>query len=132
MNGKLSSLLIACLLGIGVPILGHAEVWDFSCTEAVSLLKNAQDRVVKKHDQLQQAKFSLRHSPKAFDGCSRIRRGFQGGEIHCIRHQSPQSHILREVLVAQRNLESATLDFTRQVQAVTQQCSVPPTQQDHP
>ena len=24
--------------------LGLAEVWDFSCTEAVSLLKTAQDR----------------------------------------------------------------------------------------
>ncbi len=35
---------------------GWAEVWDFSCTEAVSLLKAAQDRVVQKHDQLQEAK----------------------------------------------------------------------------
>lgn len=132
MNNNIPTFLITCVLGIGVPISGHAAIWDFSCTEAVSLLKNAQDRVVKKHDQLQQAKFSLRHSPKAFDGCSRMRRGFQGAEIHCIRHQSSKSHILREVLVAQRNLESATLDFTKQVQAVAQQCSVSPSRLDLP
>ena len=124
MNGRFVGCLIVLFMFLGIPVQSHSELWDFSCTEAVSLLKNAQDRVVQKHDQLQQAKFSLRHSPKAFDGCSQKRRGFQGAEIHCIRHQSPQSHILREVLVAQRNLESATLDFTKQMQAVLQQCSV--------
>ncbi|MDR4495800.1 MAG: hypothetical protein AB7P17_12030 [Nitrospirales bacterium] len=132
MNAELPSFLLACLLVIAAPLSGYGEVWDFNCTEAVSLLKNAQDQVVKKHDQLQQAKFNLRHSPKGFVGCSRNRRGFQGAEIHCIRHQSRQSHVLRDVLVAQRNLESATLNFTKQVQVVTQQCSVSPFQQDRP
>ena len=133
MNGKLPSFLLACISVVAVStISGHAEVWDFNCTEAVSLLKSAQDRVVKKHDLLQEAKFNLRHKPKGLDGCTRNRRGFQGAEIHCIRHQSPQSHILREVLVAQRNLESATLDFTKQAEAVIQRCSVPPSQQDRP
>ena len=124
MNGKLTGFLMGWFLICGMPVQGHSELWDFSCTEAVALLKNAQDRVVQKHDQLQQAKFSLRHSPKAFDGCSQTRRGFQGAEIHCIRHQSPQSHSLREVLVAQRNLETATLEFTKQVQVLLQQCTV--------
>jgi len=72
------------ILAIGFVALlspsGWAEVWNFSCTEAVSLLKAAQDRVVQKHDQLQEAKFSLRHAPKEFDGCRRSRRGFDGGE----------------------------------------------------
>ena len=35
---------------LGLPQLIMAEVWDFSCTEAVSLLKAAQDRVVQKHE----------------------------------------------------------------------------------
>lgn len=133
MNSRFSIVLISTWVGIGVfTSLSQAEVWDFTCTEAVSLLKSAQDRVVKKHDQLQQAKFNLRHSPKVYDGCSRSRRGFQGAEIHCIRHQSPQSHVLRDVLLAQRNLESATLEFTQQMQAVTQQCSVSSSPQDRP
>ncbi|HNP30964.1 MAG TPA: hypothetical protein PKK23_18110, partial [Nitrospirales bacterium] len=42
------------------------EIWEFSCTEAVTLLRAAQERVVRKHDQLQEAKFSLRHAPKEF------------------------------------------------------------------
>ena len=133
MNKGFSIVLIVTFLVIGASITsGQAEVWEFSCTEAVAFLKSAQDRVVKKHDQLQQAKFNLRHSPKGLDGCSRNRRGFQGAEIHCIRHQSPQSHMLREVLLAQRNLESATLEFTKQVHGVIQQCSVSPSQQDRP
>lgn len=118
------SIFLMMFLFVGAPMLGYAELWDFNCTEAVSLLKNAQDQVVQKHDQLQQAKFSLRHNPKRFDGCSRKRRGFQGAEIHCIRHQLPQAQGLREVLVAQRNLESATLNFTKQVQEVLRQCTV--------
>lgn len=124
MSGNTTRFLLALSMMFCVPVQGHSELWDFSCTEAVSLLKNAQDRVVQKHDQLQQAKFGLRHSQKAFDGCSKQRRGFQGAELHCIRHQSPHSHILREVLLAQRNLEAATLDFTKQVQSVLQQCSI--------
>ena len=124
MSRNLAKFLFVLSLFFGMPGQGYSELWDFSCTEAVSLLKNAQDRVVQKHDQLQQAKFNLHHSPKVFDGCSKKRRGFQGAELHCIRHQSPHSHILREVLLAQRNLEAATLDFTKQVQSVLQQCSI--------
>ncbi len=103
---------------------GLAEVWDFSCTEAVSLLKAAQDRVVQKHDQLQEAKFSLRHAPEEFDGCRRSRRGFEGGKIYCVKHQSRQGTILKDVLLAQRNLESANKEFTRHVQGVLRACPV--------
>ncbi len=104
---------------------GWAEVWDFSCTEAVSLLKAAQDQVVRKHDQLQEAKFSLRHSPIEFDGCRRSRRGFDGGMIHCVKHQSRQGNLLKDILVAQRSLDSANQDFNRQVQAVLRSCPIP-------
>jgi len=72
---------LAVLALLLFPQTALSEVWDFSCTEAVSLLKAAQERVVRKHDQLQEAKFSLRHTPKEFDGCRRSRRGFQGGEM---------------------------------------------------
>ena len=103
---------------------GWSEVWDFSCTEAVSLLKSAQDRVVQKHDQLQEAKFSLRHAPEEFDGCRRSRRGFDGGKIHCVKHQSRQGNLLKDILVAQRSLESANKDFNRHVQAMLRSCPI--------
>ena len=104
--------------------MGWAEVWDFSCTESVSLLKAAQDRVVLKHDQLQEAKFSLRHAPKEFDGCRRSRRGFDGGKIHCVKHQSRQGNMLKDILVAQRSLDSAHKDFDRHVQGVLRSCPI--------
>ncbi len=111
------------LLG-GVASPSHAELWEFSCTEAVALLKNAQSRVVKNHDLLQEARFSLRHRSASFDGCSSQRRGFHGAEIHCVRHQSLQRQGLREVFVAQRRLESATAAFMNQLETVLQQCPV--------
>ena len=101
-----------------------AEIWDFSCTEAVSLLKVAQDRVVQKHDQLQEAEFSLRHAPLEFDGCARSRRGFDGGKIHCVKHQSRQGNLLRDILVAQRSLDSAHQEFDRHIQNVLGSCPV--------
>jgi len=104
--------------------LAWAEVWDFSCTEAVSILKSAQDRVVKKHDQLQEAKFSLRHSPEEFDGCRRSRRGFDGGKIHCVKHQSRHGNLLKDIHVAQRSLDAARKDFDRHIQNVLRSCPV--------
>ncbi len=100
------------------------EVWDFSCTEAVSLLRAAQDQVVRKHDQLQEAKFSLRHAPKEFDGCRRSRRGFQGGEIYCVTHQSPQGNLLRDILVAQRSLDASIQEFKKFQKGLVLSCSV--------
>ena len=100
------------------------DVWDFSCTEAVSLLRAAQDRVVRKHDQLQEAKFSLWHAPKGFDGCRRSRRGFQGGEIYCVTHQSPQGNLLRDILVAQRNLDASIQEFKKYQKGLVLSCSV--------
>lgn len=102
-----------------------SEVWDFSCTEALSLLKAAQERVVRKHDELQEAKFSLRHTPKEFDGCRRSRRGFQGGEIHCVTHQSKQGNLLRDILVAQRSLDSSIQDFDKYRKGLLLSCAVP-------
>ena len=102
-----------------------SEVWDFSCTEAVALLKAAQERVVRKHDQLQEAKFSLRHAPKEFDGCRRSRRGFQGGKIHCVSHQSKQGNLLREILVAQRSLDASVEDFDKYRKNLLLSCAVP-------
>ena len=106
------------------PQYGLAEVWDFTCTEAVSLLKAAQDRVVQKHDQLQEAKFSFRHAPKQFDGCRRSRRGFQGGKIHCVKHQSKRGNILRDILVAQRSLDVSLQNFEKHVQGVLRACPI--------
>jgi hypothetical protein len=108
-----------------LPPSALSEVWDFSCTEAVSLLRAAQDRVVRKHDQLQEAKFSLRHAPKEFDGCRRSRRGFQGGEIHCVTHQSPQGNLLRDILVAQRSLDASIQDFKKYQKGLALSCSEP-------
>jgi len=102
-----------------------SEVWDFSCTEAVSLLRAAQEQVVRKHDQLQEAKFSLRHAPKEFDGCRRSRRGYQGGEIHCVTHQSPQGNLLRDILVAQRSLDTSIQDFKKYQKGLVLSCLVP-------
>ncbi|GJL67559.1 MAG: hypothetical protein NPIRA06_01940 [Nitrospirales bacterium] len=116
------SLIIWFLLLL--PSSALPEVWDFSCTEAVSLLRAAQDRVVRKHDQLQEAKFSLRHAPKEFDGCRRSHRGFQGGEIFCVTHQSPQGNLLREILVAQRSLDASVQEFTKYQKGLVPACSV--------
>jgi len=107
------------------PQLAHSEIWDFSCTEAVSLLRAAQERVVRKHDQLQEAKFSLRHTPKVFDGCRQSRRGFQGGEIHCVTHQSKQGKVLRDILVAQRSLDVSIQDFNKYQRELLLACAVP-------
>ena len=104
------------------PPNGWAEVWDFTCTEAVSLLKAAQDLVVQKHDELQEAKFSLRHAPTEFDGCRKSRRGYQGGKIHCVKHQSKRGNQLRDILVAQRSLDVSLQNFERQVQGVLRAC----------
>lgn len=93
------------------PPSAHSEVWEFSCTEAIALLKAAQERVVRNHDQLQEAKFGLRHTPKEFDGCRRSRRGFQGGAIHCVTHQSKQGNLLKEILAAQRSLDASIQEF---------------------
>jgi len=112
-------------LVVWLPQLVWAEVWDFSCTEAVSLLKSAQDRVVHKHDQLQEAKFSLRHTPREFDGCRRSRRGFDGGQLHCVTHQSGHGNLLKDIHVAQRSLETARQDFDRHIQSVLRSCPVP-------
>ena len=106
-----------------LPSSAFSEVWDFSCTEAVSLLKAAQEQVVRKHDQLQEAKFSLRHAPKEFDGCRRSRRGFQGGEIHCVTHQSSQGNLLRDILVAQRSLDASIRDFKKHQKGLVLSCS---------
>ncbi len=103
---------------------GIAGVWDFSCTEAVSLLKVSQDSVVQKHDQLQDAKFSLRHAPQEFDGCRRSRRGFNGGKIHCVTHQSQRGNLLKDIHVAQRGLEAAYKTFDRHMQDVLRACPV--------
>lgn len=108
-----------------VPQSASSEVWDFSCTEAVSLLKAAQERVVRKHDQLQEAKFSLRHAPKKFDGCRQSRRGFQGGKIHCVTHQSKQGNLLRDILVAQRSLDASIQDFDKYQKGLLLSCAVP-------
>jgi len=108
-----------------VPQSARSEVWDFSCTEAVSLLKAAQERVVRKHDHLQEAKFSLRHAPKQFDGCRQSRRGFQGGEIHCVTHQSKQGNLLRDILVAQRSLDASIQDFDKYQKGLFLSCAVP-------
>ena len=105
--------------------VGMAEVWDFSCTEAVSLLKASQDHVVRKHDQLQEAKFSLRHAPREFDGCRRSRRGFDGGKLHCVKHQSRHGNLLKDIHVAQRSLQSAYKKFDRHLQDVVRACPVP-------
>ena len=102
-----------------------AEVWEFKCTEAVSLLKAAQERVVLKHDQLQEVKFSLRHSPKEFDGCRKSRRGFDGGKIHCVKHQARHGNLLKEILVAQRSLESSLKKFNVKVQEFLLACPQP-------
>ncbi len=104
------------------PSIGTAKVWDFTCTEAVSLLKAAQERVVRKHDQLQEAKFSLRHSPMEFDGCKRSRRGFDGGKIHCVKHQSRNGHLLKDILVAQQGLDASIRQFNREVQTFLRSC----------
>jgi hypothetical protein len=104
--------------------LAMAEVWDFSCTEAVSILKSAQDRVVQKHDQLQEAKFSLRHAPQEFDGCRQSRRGFDGGKIYCVKHQSRHGTLLKDIHVAQRSLDAARKDFDRHIQSVLRSCLV--------
>ncbi len=104
--------------------LGWAEVWEFSCTEAVSLLKSAQDHVVQKHDQLQEAKFSLRHSPRTFDGCRRSRRGFDGGKLHCVTHQSRHGNLLKDIHVAQRSLDAARQNFDRHIKDVLRSCPV--------
>ena len=116
---------LAILALLLVPQSARSEVWDFSCTEAVSLLKAAQERVVRKHDQLQEAKFSLRHAPKEFDGCRRSRRGFQGGEIHCVTHQSKQGNLLRDILVAQRSLDASIQDFEKYQKGLSLSCAVP-------
>jgi hypothetical protein len=116
---------LAILALLLVPQSARSEVWDFSCTEGVSLLKAAQERVVRKHDQLQEAKFSLRHAPKEFDGCRRSRRGFQGGEIHCVTHQSKQGNLLRDILVAQRSLDASIQDFEKYQKGLSLSCAVP-------
>ncbi len=117
-----------CIVVMGFVVLfapsGWAEVWNFSCTEAVSLLKTAQDRVVQKHDQLQEAKFNLRHAPKKFDGCRHSRRGYDGGKIYCVTHQSRKGNPLKDIHVAQRSLESARHDFDRHIQSVLRSCPV--------
>ncbi len=119
---RIGFLIIGLVLVL--PQVGGTEVWNFSCTEAVSLLKSAQDRVVKKHDQLQEAKFSLRHAPKEFDGCRRSRRGFDGGKIYCVNHQSRNGNMLKDILVAQQSLERAQKDFDRHIQEVLRACPV--------
>jgi hypothetical protein len=116
---------LAILALLLVPQSARSEVWDFSCTEAVSLLKAAQERVVRKHDQLQEAKFSLRHAPKEFDGCRRSRRGFQGGEIHCVTHQSKQGNLLKDIFVAQRSLDASIQDFEKYQKGLSLSCAVP-------
>ena len=116
-------IFVIGLVALQAP-LSWGAVWDFSCTEAVSLLKAAQDRVVQKHDQLQEAKFSLRHAPEEFDGCRWSRRGFQGGKIHCVKHQSRHGHLLKDILVAQQSLDSANKNFDQQIQSVLRSCPV--------
>lgn len=115
---------LAIIALLAYPQSTHSEVWDFSCTEAVSLLKSAQEKVVRKHDQLQEAKFSLRHVPKTFDGCRRSRRGFQGGEIHCVTHQSKQGNLLRDIHVAQRSLDASIQDFKKYQKGLILSCAV--------
>ena len=117
---KYTVLVIA--LVVMFPSMGVAKVWDFTCTEAVSLLKAAQERVVRKHDQLQEAKFSLRHSPMEFDGCQRSRRGFDGGKIHCVKHQSRNGHLLKDILVAQQSLDASIRKFNKEVQIFLRSC----------
>ncbi len=109
-----------------LPTGGFSEVWEFSCTEAIALLKAAQEQVVQKHDQLQEAKFSLRHTPKIFDGCRKSRRGFQGGEIHCVTHQSKQGNLLKEILAAQRGLDASLLNFEKERENLPIACATPP------
>ncbi len=108
-----------------LPTAGFSEVWEFSCTEAIALLKASQEQVVQKHDQLQEAKFSLRHTPKKFDGCRNSRRGFQGGEIHCVTHQSKQGNVLKEILAAKRNLDASLLDFEKNRKNLLVSCATP-------
>lgn len=124
MKPRASILVGVCFSALAWTSPVYSEVWDFNCTEAVALLKKGQDRVVKTHDQLQEAKFSLRHTHKPFDGCSGVRRGYHGGQIHCVKHQSSHSNVLRDVLVAQRSLESAVQEFEMQIQGLLRQCQV--------
>lgn len=93
------------------PSLGRPAPWDFSCTEAIAVVKAAQERVVRNHDQLQEAKFNLRHGPAKYDGCRSNRGGFQGGKLHCVTHQAKQGTVLREILAAQQTLEASLQEF---------------------
>ncbi len=113
---------VTLILFFALAGVGQAEIWEFQCTEAVSLLKAAQDRVVRKHDQLQEAKFSLRHSPETFDGCKRSRVGFDGGKIYCVKHQSQNGELIKDILVAQQSLDTSIKQFHQKVQAFLRSC----------
>lgn len=104
-------IILFMAVSLAFPLLGRSEPWEFSCTEAIALVKAAQERVVRNHDHLQEAKFSLRQGPAKFEGCRSNRRGFQGGKIQCVTHQSRQGTVLREILTAQQNLDASLQEF---------------------
>ena len=97
---------MSCIVSLLVvaPTSVIADVWHYACAEAITLLKQEQREVSRRHDHLRQAKLALKLLPKELESCRTGQRGFEGGYLHCVRHRSQGWNGLKEVLQAERAL----------------------------
>ncbi len=117
--------IVALILSMGfIPSVGHAEIWDYSCAEAMTLLREAQQDVARSHQRVYQSKLALRIFPDGLDACRSRRRGFAGGVTHCVNHRSHGGVAIKEVMQAERGLVEATQKFNRRLKNLKQACSV--------
>ena len=114
--------LLVCCLGL-IPTVGYTEIWSYACAEALTLLREAQQDVVKNHQRVYQSKLALRLFPDGLDTCQTNRRGFAGGTIHCVNHRSQGGVAIKEVMQAERALANAALKFEGRFKELSQACS---------
>ena len=117
----LFGVCLAWLLVVA-PTSGLADVWHYACAEAITLLKQEQREVGRRHDYLRQAKLALKLQPKELEACRSGQRGFEGGYLYCVRHRSPGMNGLKEVLQAERALHLAMERFEERSRTFTQAC----------
>ena len=104
------------------PNIASAEVWEYACSEAITLLRQAQQEVVHKQYQLRQAKLALRIPRKEMEVCRSGHGGFDGGHVYCVRHRSSGWNGLGEVNKAADALQQSVSVFEEHFRVMGHTC----------
>ena len=119
---KFAAALVFAGLLIFIGKHSFAEPWEYSCAEALTVLKGAQEEVTRNYNYWHQAKLDLRVSHKELEVCHPGRRGIRGGYVYCVRHGSGGRDGLKEVIKAEQSFQESMRVFEENLQVMNQIC----------